>query len=112
MHALAIPADHELCIRHVAQAELCLEEELGRMGNAAEDASAKLGVAIAFRIEPVERDATAEAMAAALLPLLSDTPERRRQVEAFACLDRIMDIGDTAPSDHAAALVLQVSGGI
>ena len=54
----------------------------------------------------------AETMAGALLPLLSDTPERRLQVEAFARLDRIMDIGGPAPSDRAAALVLQSSGGI
>ena len=55
---------------------------------------------------------TPEALGDALLPLLSDTPERRLQVEAFARLDRIMDIGGPAPSDRAAALVLQSSGGI
>ena len=58
------------------------------------------------------RSAPPEALGGALLPLLSDTPERRRQVEAFARLDRIMEIGGTAPSDRAAALVLQSSGGI
>ena len=55
---------------------------------------------------------TAEKMAAALLPLLSDTPERRRQVEAFGRLDRLMDIGIGTPSDRAAALVLRYSAGI
>ncbi len=55
---------------------------------------------------------TPEALGGALVPLLSDTPERRLQIEAFARLDRIMDIGGIAPSDHAAALVLQSSGGI
>lgn len=55
---------------------------------------------------------TPEALGAALLPLLSDTPERRLQVEAFAELDRIMDIGGPAPSERAAALVLQRSVGI
>ncbi len=55
---------------------------------------------------------TPGALCGALIPLFSDTPERRLQVEAFDRLDRIMDIGGTAPSDHAAALVLQSSGGI
>jgi lipid-A-disaccharide synthase len=55
---------------------------------------------------------TPEALGGALLPLLSDTPERRLQVEAFARLDRIMDIGGPAPSDRAAALVLKSSVGI
>jgi lipid-A-disaccharide synthase len=47
-----------------------------------------------------------EKLAGALLPLLADTPERRRQIDAFATLDRLMDIGGPAPSDRAAALVL------
>ena len=34
--------------------------------------------------EFLQRDCTPERLAAALLPLLSDTPERRRQIEAFA----------------------------
>ena len=53
-----------------------------------------------------------EKLATALLPLLTDTAERRVQVAAFARLDRIMAIGGAAPSDRAAALVLQSSGGI
>jgi lipid-A-disaccharide synthase len=55
---------------------------------------------------------TPEALGGALLPLLTDTPERHVQVEAFRRLDRIMAIGGSAPSDRAAALVLQCSGGI
>ena len=55
---------------------------------------------------------TPEALGGALLPLLTDTPERNVQVEAFRRLDRIMAIGGPAPSDRAAALVLQSSGGI
>ncbi|HZL30037.1 MAG TPA: lipid-A-disaccharide synthase [Pseudolabrys sp.] len=50
---------------------------------------------------------TPQALADALLPLLTDTPARRRQIEAFARLDRLMDIGGPPPSDRAAALVLQ-----
>lgn len=47
-----------------------------------------------------------EKLAGALLPLLADTPERRKQTDAFQKLDRIMDIGGQPPSDRAAALVL------
>jgi lipid-A-disaccharide synthase len=54
----------------------------------------------------LQRDFTPQRLAAALTPLLSDTPERRRQLTAFARLDTIMDIGRAVPSDRAAALVL------
>ena len=56
--------------------------------------------------EFLQRDCTPEKLAAAVLPLLADTPQRRRQVEAFARLDRLMEIGQASPSDRAAALVL------
>jgi lipid-A-disaccharide synthase len=42
---------------------------------------------------------------------MSDTPERRRQTEAFARLDSIMEIGRADPSDRAARLVLDCAGG-
>jgi lipid-A-disaccharide synthase len=58
----------------------------------------------------LQRACTPERLAAALVPLLSDTPERRRQIEAFARLDAIMDIGKAAPSDRAAAVVLDCAG--
>jgi lipid-A-disaccharide synthase len=56
--------------------------------------------------EFLQRDCTAEKLAKALLPLLSDTPERRRQTTAFARLDAIMEIGKAVPSDRAASVVL------
>jgi lipid-A-disaccharide synthase len=56
--------------------------------------------------ELLQRAATPERLAAALLPLLSDTPERNRQIEAFSRLDNIMEIGKASPSDRAAAVVL------
>ncbi|MEJ2379508.1 MAG: lipid-A-disaccharide synthase, partial [Pseudolabrys sp.] len=56
--------------------------------------------------EFLQRDCTPEKLAHALRPLLSDTLERRRQVEAFARLDALMQIGQAVPSDRAAALVL------
>ena len=43
------------------------------------------------------------------LPLLSDTPQRHRQIEAFGRLDAIMAIGGAAPSAKAAAIVLDVA---
>jgi lipid-A-disaccharide synthase len=58
------------------------------------------------------RAATPERLAEALAPLLGDTPARRRQVEAFARLDAIMDIGKAAPSDRAAQLVLDCASGL
>ncbi len=51
-------------------------------------------------------------LAAALVPLFRDGPERRRQIEAFGRLDAIMEIGATDPSDRAAAVVLDCAGGI
>lgn len=56
--------------------------------------------------EFLQRDCTAEKLSAALMPLLRDTPERRRQTQAFARLDEIMQIGTALPSTRAAELVL------
>jgi len=55
--------------------------------------------------EFLQYDCTPARLAAALLPLMSDTPERRRQVAAFARLDAIMGLGGDAPSERAAAVV-------
>ena len=56
--------------------------------------------------EFLQRDCTPERLASALLPLLSDTPERRAQTAALAGLDAVMGIGLTSPAARAAALVL------
>ena len=56
--------------------------------------------------EFLQRHATAENLMPALRDVLSDTPVRRRQMEAFARLDRIMSTGDQPPSAHAADIVL------
>jgi len=58
--------------------------------------------------EFLQRACTPENLAQALLPLLSDTPQRRRQTGAFDRLDEIMKLG-TAPSARAAAIVLDVA---
>jgi lipid-A-disaccharide synthase len=60
--------------------------------------------------EFLQHDCTAERLAAALVPLLRDTVERRRQIEAFSQLDDIMEIGTAKPSVHAASLVLETVG--
>jgi len=59
--------------------------------------------------ELLQEDCTPDKLAAALLPLVSDTPERRRQTDAYRRLDDIMAIGATAPSAKAAAIVLEVA---
>ena len=56
--------------------------------------------------EFLQRTCTPQNLAAALMPLLADTPERRRQVDAFARLDAIMEIGNAVPSRRAADIVL------
>jgi len=59
--------------------------------------------------EFLQHNCTPEKLAAALLPLLADTPARRRQVDAFARLDAIMEIGTRAPAARAAEIVLDVA---
>ena len=56
--------------------------------------------------EFVQEDCTPELLAGALVPLLGDTPERRRQIDAFARLDAIMEIGSRTPAANAADVVL------
>ncbi len=60
--------------------------------------------------EFLQRDCTTEKLANALLPLLAETPERRRQIEAFARLDTVLEIGKSVPSDRAAVCVLDCVG--
>jgi lipid-A-disaccharide synthase len=56
--------------------------------------------------EFLQRDCTPDRLASALLPLLADTEERRQQIDAFARLDAIMEVGQASPSDRAADLVI------
>jgi lipid-A-disaccharide synthase len=59
-----------------------------------------------FVPEFLQGDCTPERLAAALVPLLGDSPERQRQLDAFARLDAIMDLSAEAPSRRAARAVL------
>jgi lipid-A-disaccharide synthase len=60
--------------------------------------------------EFLQEACTAENLATALVALLGDSVERRRQVEAFSRLDSIMQIGSSAPAARAAEVVLDVVG--
>jgi lipid-A-disaccharide synthase len=55
--------------------------------------------------ELIQWDCTPDKLASALLPLLTDTDERRRQVSALESLDARMRIGEGAPSERAAEIV-------
>lgn len=61
--------------------------------------------------EFLQRACTPESLAKALVPLLQDSLERRRQVDAFARLDAIMEIGRAVPTERAAAAVLDCCTG-
>jgi lipid-A-disaccharide synthase len=60
--------------------------------------------------ELLQRDATAERLADALVAITQDSPARRRQCDAFAKLDAIMEIGRAIPSERAAATVIAMAG--
>jgi lipid-A-disaccharide synthase len=59
--------------------------------------------------EFIQEACTAERLATALVPLLGDTPQRGRQIEAFSRLDSIMEIGSHAPAARAAEIVLDTA---
>jgi lipid-A-disaccharide synthase len=56
--------------------------------------------------ELIQEKCTSEALAAALFPLLSDTPERRRQRAALAALPSRMAFPGETPSRAAAGVVI------
>ena len=56
--------------------------------------------------EFLQENCTAEKLASALGEVLTDSPMRRRQVEAFARIDGIMSTGNQPPSVRAADIVL------
>ena len=61
--------------------------------------------------EFVQEDCTPQKLADALLALAGETSERRRQIEAFAQLDAIMEAGAaTTPSERAAHIVIAEIG--
>ena len=58
--------------------------------------------------EFIQQDCTSDNLARALRPLLGDTPERMRQLDAFGKLDAIMSTGKATPSVGAADIVLAI----
>ena len=56
--------------------------------------------------EFLQEDCTPEKLAGALGDLIGDTPQRWRQLEAFAQLDVIMSTGDRTPGELAADIAL------
>ena len=56
--------------------------------------------------EFLQQDCTADKLAPAVADVLRDGVERRRQIEAFAGLDKRMAVGDIAPSARAADIVI------
>jgi lipid-A-disaccharide synthase len=58
--------------------------------------------------EFIQDDCSPETLARAVLPLLSDTPERRAQEASLQRLDELMRIGDEMPSERAARVVDEV----
>ena len=54
-----------------------------------------------------QEECTARNLAPALLNVLGDTPQRQRQLDAFAKRDRILFTGGRSPSEQAVVVVLQ-----
>jgi lipid-A-disaccharide synthase len=106
----------ELALAHVptvaAYRVSLIEELVFRAMRTPEISTAILAnLVIGEKIVPefLQRECTTENLGDALFPLLSDTPQRRRQVEAFQRLDSIMGIGAMSPSGEAAAIVLDLA---
>ena len=57
--------------------------------------------------EFIQQDCTPEKLVPALHDVLNDSPQRRRQREAFARLDTVMSTGNQPPSVRAADIVLE-----
>jgi lipid-A-disaccharide synthase len=57
--------------------------------------------------EFLQRDCTPEKLSQALRDVLSESPLRRRQLEAFAKIEAIMSTGNQSPSVRAADIVLK-----
>lgn len=62
--------------------------------------------------EFLQEKCTPEALSNALAQIVSDTPERQSQIDAFARLDEIMQIGSAVPSERAADIVIAAARGL
>jgi lipid-A-disaccharide synthase len=85
-----------------------LEEQLGRFINVPSFVLANLVLRENVIPEFIQSDCTPDNLVAALTHLLADTPERRRQLDAFRRMDELMETGDESPSERAARIICQV----
>ncbi len=60
--------------------------------------------------ELLQENCTGEKLAAAVLPLLSDTPERTRQCVGLGKVLERVRVADDTPSERAADIILQLAG--
>lgn len=90
-----------------------LEEQLKHLIRVPSFVLANLVLGESVVPEFIQYNCTPEKLAAALAPLLADTPERRRQLDAFARIDALTSTGEESPSERAARVVCEVmdSGG-
>jgi lipid-A-disaccharide synthase len=58
--------------------------------------------------EYLQSQCTADGLAPALVSILAESPQRQRQLDAFARLDTIMGLGGEPPSTRAARAVLEL----
>jgi len=59
--------------------------------------------------EFIQSECTPDKLAASLAPLLRESPQRQKQIEALARLDQIMEIGSAQPAQKAADIVVEVA---
>jgi lipid-A-disaccharide synthase len=85
-----------------------LEEQLGRFISVPSFVLANLVLRENVIPEFIQSDCAPDKLAAALAPLLRDTPERHRQLDAFRRMDELMEAGDESPSERAARIICEV----
>ncbi len=61
--------------------------------------------------ELLQREASPENLADALLAIMQDSPARQHQCDAFTRLDAVMQIGGAVPSERAAKAVIEMARG-
>lgn len=59
--------------------------------------------------EFIQSECTPDKLAASLAPLLRESPQRQKQIEALARLDQVMEIGSAQPAQKAADIVVEVA---
>jgi lipid-A-disaccharide synthase len=99
--AYKVPLIEELIVRMLARHHPVLKTRTIVLAN--------LVLGEAIMPELLQRQVGPERLAAELLPLLGDTPERARQLAAFARLDAVMEIAAARPSAKGADMVLEIA---